>query len=75
MSEAISAVFFNKTEHQLCIVHQIRNSLKYVLYKDRKELLADLKPIYTTASEDEAHTFLESFDKKWINKYPQILNS
>ena len=45
MSEAISAVY-PKCEHQLCIVHQIRNSLKYVSYKDRKELVADLKPIY-----------------------------
>lgn len=44
MSEAISAVY-PKCEHQLCIVHQIRNSLKYVSYKDRKELVADLRPI------------------------------
>nr|WP_052326414.1 IS256 family transposase [Rickettsia felis] len=48
MSEAIGAVF-PKTEHQLCIVHQIRNSLRYVSYKDRKELAGDLKPIYTLA--------------------------
>lgn len=44
MSEAISAVY-RKCEHQLCIVHQIRNSLKFVSYKDRKELVRDLKPI------------------------------
>jgi transposase-like protein len=48
MSEAITAVF-PKCEHQLCIVHQIRNSLAYVSYKDRKELAADLKPIYSTS--------------------------
>jgi len=45
MSEAITAVF-PKTEHQLCIVHQIRNSLKYVSYKHRKAVVANLKPIY-----------------------------
>ena len=46
MNDAIKLVF-PKTEHQLCIVHQIRNSLKYVSYKDRKALVADLKPVYT----------------------------
>jgi putative transposase len=54
MSEAISAVY-PKTEHQLCIVHQIRNSLKYVSYKDRKELAADLKLVYSSITEDEVY--------------------
>ncbi len=54
MSDAISAVY-PKTEHQLCIVHQIRNSLRYVSYKDRKELVENLKPIYTASTEAEAH--------------------
>ncbi len=53
MSEAIQSVY-PKTEHQLCIVHQIRNSLKYVSYKHRKSLVADLKPIYTACSEEQA---------------------
>jgi transposase-like protein len=54
MSDAISAVY-PKTEYQLCIVHQIRNSLRYVSYKDRKQLVEDLRPIYTALTEDEAH--------------------
>lgn len=63
MSEAIQSVY-PKTEHQLCIVHQIRNSLKYVSYKHRKSLVADLKPIYSAFSEDQAMQALESFESK-----------
>jgi putative transposase len=63
MSEAIKTVF-PKTEHQLCIVHQIRTSLKYVSYKDRKNLVKDLKPIYTAINEQEASLALESFGEK-----------
>lgn len=74
MSDAIAAVY-PKTEHQLCIVHQIRNSMKYVSYKDRKKLAADLKPIYTAATEEEAHSALESFDNKGTKQYPQIAKS
>lgn len=74
MSDAIVAVY-PKTEHQLCIVHQIRNSLKYVSYKDRKKVAADLKPIYTASTEEEAHLALESFDTKWSKQYPQIAKS
>jgi len=74
MSEAIAAVY-PKCEHQLCIVHQIRNSLKYVSYKDRKELAGDLKPIYQASTEDEAHLALESFETKWGSRYPQIARS
>ncbi|WP_103896831.1 IS256 family transposase, partial [Rickettsia fournieri] len=74
MSEAILAVY-PKTEHQLCIVHQIRNSLKYVSYKDRKQLAADLKLIYTSTTEKEAELALENFDKKWSKRYPHIAKS
>lgn len=74
MSEAIAATF-PKTEHQLCIVHQIRNSLKYVSYKDRKELVQDLKPVYAASTEEEALVALEAFDKRWSSKYPQIVKS
>jgi len=74
MSDAISAVY-PKCEHQLCIVHQIRNSLKYVSYKDRKETAQDLKPIYQAATEEEALIALESFANKWNSKYPQIAKS
>lgn len=74
MSEAIGAVF-PKTEHQLCIVHQIRNSLRYVSYKDRKELAGDLKPIYTASTEKEALSALEAFESKWNKQYTQIAKS
>ncbi|MDN5247441.1 MAG: IS256 family transposase [Candidatus Cardinium sp.] len=74
MSEAIAAVY-PKTDHQLCIVHQIRNSLQYVSYKDRKALSADLKPIYTSVTEEEALMALETFASKWDKQYPQIAKS
>ena len=62
MSEAIMAVY-PKCDHQLCIVHQIRNSLKYVSYKERKAVSADLKYIYQAKTEDEALLALENFEK------------
>lgn len=74
MSDAIAAVY-PKCEHQLCIVHQIRNSLKFVSYKDRKKLAADLKPIYQAVTEGEAQEALEDFEAKWGNQYPQIAKS
>lgn len=74
MSEAISAVY-PKCEHQLCIVHQIRNSLKFVSYKDRKKLVSDLKPIYQAPTEEAAQEALDAFDSKWSNQYPQIAKS
>lgn len=74
MSEAIAAVY-PKCEHQLCIVHQIRNSLKFVSYKDRKALVADLKPIYQAPTEDDAQLALDAFDSKWSDQYPQIAKS
>ncbi len=74
MSDAIAAVY-PKCEHQLCIVHQIRNSLKFVSYKDRKELVTDLKPIYQAITEAEAHEALDAFDSKWSKQYPQIAKS
>jgi transposase-like protein len=74
MSDAISAVY-PKCEHQLCIVHQIRNSLKFVSYKDRKKLAADLKPIYQAITEEEAQEALECFEEKWSKQYPQIAKS
>lgn len=73
-SEAIESIF-PETITQLCIVHQIRNSLTYISYKDRKEITADLKPIYTALSEDEALLALEEFAEKWDSKYPIISKS
>ncbi len=74
LSEAISTVY-PRTEHQLCIVHQIRTSMRYVSYKDRKQLASDLKPIYTAFTEEEALLALESFEAKWSKQYPQIAKS
>jgi Transposase and inactivated derivatives len=73
-SEAINAIF-PKTEQQLCIIHQIRNSTKYVSYKDLKAIIADLKGIYQAPSEDDALYHLEEFGEKWTKKYPQIYKS
>ncbi len=73
-TESIEAVF-PETITQLCIVHQIRNSLTYISYKDRKEVVADLKPIYTARTEDEALFALEELAEKWDEKYPIIAKS
>lgn len=74
LSTAINTVF-PKTEQQLCIIHQIRNSTKYVSYKDLKPIMADLKAIYKAASEDDALYHLEEFSENWGKKYPQISKS
>jgi len=73
-SAAIETVF-PKTQQQLCVIHQIRNSTKYVSYKDLKPLMADLKMVYQAVSEDDALYHLEEFREKWNKKYPQILKS
>ena len=72
--DAINSVF-PKTEVQLCIVHMVRNSVKFVPYKDRKAVTTDLKEIYLAPSEDAAGTALESFAGKWDKKYPAISKS
>ena len=69
--EAINSIF-SRTIVQLCIVHMIRNSVKYVSYKDLKEVTADLKKIYTANTEEMAHFELKQFSAKWDNKYPVI---
>lgn len=73
-SEAITACF-PSTEIQKCIVHQIRNSIRYVSYKDTKKLLANLKPVYTAPSEDAALAALDDFEKIWGTKYPLVVQS
>lgn len=73
-SEAIAACF-PAAEIQKCVVHQIRNSIRYVSYKDVKKVLADLKPVYTAASEPLALEALEGFESLWGGKYPLIVNS
>jgi len=72
--QAIHSVFPH-TQVQLCIVHMIRNSLKYVSFKDRKKLAGDLKEIYQATNENEAKAGLESFSEKWDEKYPLISRS
>ncbi len=72
--EAIAAVF-PKTEVQLCIVHMVRNSLKFVPFKDRKAIAADLRKIYTAPSEEMAVDELEGFSKRWDSRYPMISRS
>jgi putative transposase len=74
LSEAINAIF-PKTKNQLCIVHQIRNSTKFVPYKDRKAVCSDLKKIYGAVNLDDAEYALEEFREKWEKKYPSITKS
>jgi len=72
--EAIQASFPN-TEVQLCIVHQIRNSLKFVASKDQKEFMKDLKTVYQAETKDLAELNLLRLDEKWGERYPMVLKS
>ena len=72
--QAIEAVY-PKTEIQQCIIHQIRNSTKFVSYKDIKKLMADLKLVYAAPTEETALNELELFKDKWDSKYPKIYKS
>jgi len=72
--EAINTIF-PKTEIQVCIVHQIRNSLKYVASKDQKEFMIDLKEVYKANNKDYAETKLLDLEEKWGKKYPIVLKS
>ena len=71
---AIEAVY-PKTEIQQCIIHQIRNTTRFVSYKDIKMLMADLKRVYAAVDEETALYELESFGEKWNSKYPKIAQS
>ena len=73
-SQAIEAVY-PKTDIQNCIIHQLRNSSKYVSYKDLKELMADLKRVYAAVDEPSALDALKDFAGKWDKKYPKISKS
>ena len=72
--EAIKGVF-PKTEIQLCVVHQIRNSLKYVASKNQKEFMKDLKAVYQASSKDIAEHYLLKLEEKWGEKYPMVIKS
>jgi transposase-like protein len=73
-SEAILSVF-PKTEVQSCIIHQIRNSLKYVLHKDKKEFMIDLKKVYKAVNKDQAEVELVNLEIKWGKKYSLVIKS
>jgi putative transposase len=73
-SEAINSIY-PKTEVQSCIVHQIRNSLKYVASKNQKEFMADLKLVYQALSKELAEENLKGLEGKWGKKYPVVLAS
>ena len=72
IKEAIDTAFPN-TMQQRCIVHMIRNSVKFVSYKDLKEFCSDLKKIYTSATEKQGYEELQKIKKKWENKYYSAL--
>jgi transposase-like protein len=72
--EAIKTIFPN-TEVQLCIIHQIRNSIRYVASKNHKEFMNDLKPVYQAVSKEAAEDALLKLDEKWGKLYPIVLQS
>lgn len=74
IKESIS-VAFPETEYQRCIVHQVRNTLKYVSYKDRKEYAKDLKGIYTAPSEERGYELMVEVTEKWNKSYPNSMKS
>lgn len=74
LTEGIQSIF-PQSQNQICIVHQIRNAMRYVVYKDRKEFVADMKPIYQAATLQEAENALERLESKWNHKYPHSIQS
>lgn len=72
--DAIQSVYPD-TQIQLCIVHMVRNAIRYVPWKDYKPVTADLKKIYQSVTEDEALLALDQFSERWDGKYPQISRS
>jgi putative transposase len=73
-TEAIVSIF-PQSVTQICVVHQIRNASRYVVWKDKKQFAADLKPIYTAANKDLAWTALEKLEDTWGKKYPHAIRS
>ena len=72
--EAIQSIY-PKTDVQLCIIHQIRNSKKYLSYKDSKEFMGDLKMVYQAANRDKAEHNLTRLKQKWGKQYPKVIES
>lgn len=73
-TETIKAVFPRSTT-QICVVHQIRNSCRYVVWKDMKEFTADMKEIYTSVNREQATSVLARFEEKWGSKYRHAVQS
>lgn len=74
LPDAVAAVF-PQTDVQLCVVHQIRNSTRFVSYKDRKEFCSDMRPIYTAPTVQAAELALAAFEEKWGVRYPMSVAS
>ena len=74
IKEAIAAAFPN-TEYQRCIVHQVRNTLRYVSYKDMKKFAADLKTIYLAPNEQQGYDNMQRTAEKWNDQYPHAMKS
>jgi putative transposase len=72
--EAIESVY-PETQVQLCIIHMIRNSLRFLPWKDKKAVVADLKTIYTATNAEMAKENLRAFRNKWNEKFPTIADS
>jgi transposase-like protein len=73
-AEAIESIF-PATEVQLCVVHQVRNSLRYVASKDQKEFMRDLKKVYRAPNKQAAESHLEQLSEKWDERYPVVIKS
>lgn len=73
-SEAILSIY-PETEIQKCVIHQIRNSLKYVASKDQKSFMKDLKKVYQSPNKNQAETELLNLEETWGNKYPIVIRS
>ena len=74
LDKAVEAIY-PASIHQICIVHQIRNSLKYVSYKDRKQIMSDIKAIYQANNLEIAAEALEQFKQNWGDKYRSVVES
>ena len=72
--EAINSIY-PETEVQLCVIHQIRNSLKYVASKNQKAFMADLKPVYKAVNKEAAEAALDALEARWGDLYPIVINS
>lgn len=73
-AEAIESIF-PKAELQLCVIHQIRNSTKYVAYKDLSAVMSCLKKVYAASSKEQAEMELDEVEKAWKTKYPAMVKS